>query len=113
MPPEITVELNVFSGRPNPTWILDAKDAALLNQKLAGLQSESSLQLPPQGLGYQGFTVRKEGEGKNEVFVIYSGAVQTSDGKILKDEHQAEELLLQQARENGYKDLLDDLGINK
>jgi hypothetical protein len=53
----ITVELDIFSGNPNPRWTLTNEEAKeLMDRALA----DPSLTLPPKsvgGLGYRGFTV--------------------------------------------------------
>ena len=50
------VTLNIFSGRPNPTWALSSKDANQLLSKINELpKSNSTSSL--DGLGYNGFQV--------------------------------------------------------
>jgi hypothetical protein len=39
----VTVTLNVFSGRPNPTWVLSANDAIELQDRLDGIVDTSNL----------------------------------------------------------------------
>jgi hypothetical protein len=58
----ITVELHVFSGRPNPTWTLTAQEESEL---LARATAEPTLTQPPSkvgDLGYRGFSIAAEGE---------------------------------------------------
>lgn len=53
----ITVELDIFSGNPNPKWTLSRKEA---NELLDRVMADRSLAAPPQtvgGLGYRGFIV--------------------------------------------------------
>lgn len=49
------VELDVFSGRPNPRWRLDANDQAWLRARLATLAPSAEALAPPPDLGYRGF----------------------------------------------------------
>jgi len=61
----ITVELDIFSGRPNPQWSLTPKEE---NELIARVMAEPSLTSPPEsagGLGYRGFTVSAENEAKS------------------------------------------------
>ena len=54
----ITIELDIFSGRPNPTWTVDGADEQVLLQRLAvarpGAPGAWDVPLP---LGYRGFLV--------------------------------------------------------
>lgn len=54
----LSVELDIFSGRPNPTWILSKGEERELIDRLV---ADPSLMLPPSaetgGLGYRGFIV--------------------------------------------------------
>jgi len=50
------VELDVFSGRPNPAWELSEADTAALLDVIATLPPTSPLDLPTP-LGYRGFLV--------------------------------------------------------
>jgi hypothetical protein len=63
--PQITVEVDVYSGRPNPSWQLNSMQARLLLRMLDGVErpgrSGRSCDLP--GLGYRGLRVTiAEGE---------------------------------------------------
>ena len=51
------VELDVFSGRPNPTWELDDRWALLLQQLIEGLPTTGRPPPEPPALGYRGFRV--------------------------------------------------------
>lgn len=64
----LEVELDIFSGRPNPTWILSEKDEQeLLDRVIAEPEQLSPVDSPDElfGLGYRGFIVRhiKEDDG--------------------------------------------------
>jgi hypothetical protein len=55
----IRVTLHVFSGRPNPTWVLDSKQTTDLVALLQAAQSPSNVK-PPGALGrlgYRGFSI--------------------------------------------------------
>ena len=50
------IELDIFSGRPNPTWDLSAADTATLTGIIGSLPPSSPVDLPTP-LGYRGFLV--------------------------------------------------------
>lgn len=61
----ITVELDIFSGNPNPVWTLTAQEE---KEFVARVMSDPSLTLPPKsagGLGYRGFTISASNEARN------------------------------------------------
>jgi hypothetical protein len=51
----LLVELDVFSGRPNPRWELDEPSAKVLRQLLRRLPITADSPPEPAGLGYRGF----------------------------------------------------------
>jgi hypothetical protein len=51
------VELDVFSGRPNPVWSLTNEQAKEFLAHFKGLKSTNSKRAPYNGLGYRGFKV--------------------------------------------------------
>lgn len=55
----LTVELDIFSGRPNPRWTLsEAEEKELVNYILANPASILPDTLGQAQLGYRGFIVR-------------------------------------------------------
>ena len=52
------IELDVFSGRPNPEWTLTAAEAAELEAMTASLPVAAALPPPFDGLGYRGIVAR-------------------------------------------------------
>src|SRR5947209_9861453 len=56
------VTLNVFSGRPNPTWLLSDDDERALTERLNGLQKPTERR--PSGiyggLGYRGVSIARD-----------------------------------------------------
>lgn len=60
----ITVELDIFSGNPNPRWTLTPKEE---NELIARVMAEPSLTSPPKsagGLGYRGFTISADNDAR-------------------------------------------------
>jgi hypothetical protein len=55
----VTVTLDVFSGRPNPSWILEDEEALQLLDHIHSIEPRSPLKTPGSGgqLGYRGFSL--------------------------------------------------------
>ena len=73
----LRVILDIFSGLPNPSWLLSASEAAELERRLLNLKPAppSSASEPP-GLGYRGFIVESNDEPRiDSPLVIYRGFV--------------------------------------
>jgi len=71
------VELDAFSGRPNPAWELSAADTATLTGMIGSLQPSPAVDLPTP-LGYRGFlvTLGEPGSGSVERMRAYQGIVE-------------------------------------
>lgn len=56
-----TVTLDVFSGRPNPTFVLSEKEEDELNERLSGMNDATTLRPSGSfgGLGYRGMLLRR------------------------------------------------------
>ncbi len=67
------VTLDIFSGRPNPTWELTDEQANQLKDKIYGLTEKALLKTPGiyYGLGYRGFIIETLGDKNlpNEMIV--------------------------------------------
>ena len=98
------VELDVFSGRPNPSWVLTATEADGLESRLAQLP-RSSAPVPAGRLGYRGFIVH-DGDAR---IAIGGGLIVVSRGEareVYEDRHDAEDYLFKQAVQRGYGGLI-------
>ena len=98
------VELDIFSGRPNPHWELDARDGG----ELLRLQAELKLagQAPPQlpGLGYRGFSwVDEAGPCR-----AFRGLVTTGTSTLADPELSIERFLLDRLPDE-FASLRDDI----
>lgn len=81
------VELNIYSGRPNPGWRLSPEQVAELGSRLAALPLAHDAVLP-EPLGYRGLTLTG-GAGAASRIDIGSGVVllQRADGST---EHRSD-----------------------
>ncbi|HEV2720064.1 MAG TPA: hypothetical protein VG323_08600 [Thermoanaerobaculia bacterium] len=83
------VELDIFSGRPNPRWRLGDAEAARVRELIDALAPAPAAAPPePPGLGYRGFRI-------DDVATAYSGVVRMR-GRVLADpQRRVERFLLE------------------
>jgi hypothetical protein len=82
VPPELTpqVELDAFSGRPNPSWPLSAADTETFRHRVATL-SPAAAQTYPGRLGYRGLIVSlPEASGFAVIWTVWDGVAQMTNG---------------------------------
>lgn len=103
----LTVEVLIFSGRPNPTWQLQDQDCLRrLKAKLKD-QPEAFKAEPAEWsrLGFTGFRIRGgEALGLPGEMRIYQGILKTGKGKeskFLKDASGVEQSLIAEAKKQG------------
>ena len=76
----VEVELDIFSGRPNPSWTLSKEETS----QLLGMLNElpvSEAHPEADGLGYRGFVVSfKDSQGQPARARIHEGTVTRSEG---------------------------------
>jgi hypothetical protein len=109
MATRVEVELDIFSGMPNPTWVLMDAEAESFAQRLAQLPETSVGELPGH-LGYRGFIVRVTEGARTQVIRIWAGAVHVSNGATTRAADQDRELerwLLQSGRPHLSDELLE------
>jgi hypothetical protein len=103
-----TVELDAFSGRPNPRWELSVEEARDLSQRISGLEPARGASLPDVGLGYRGFYI--DSVGSERVFISHGLIAFMRGGQprvIYRDARGAEEALQAQARSRGLGAVID------
>ena len=84
------VEIDIFSGRPNPSFQLDQAATARLLQLLDNIQRGRGAAAPRDGLGFRGFVVSIEGNPDIRV----SGTAVVSGTDEFTDSSRAVERLL-------------------
>ena len=100
----VIVELDVFSGRPNPKWEFPPDRTSTL---LAWIKSQPEIKAEPavRGLGYRGFILRT---GEQSIRV-YKGLIAVEDHGVthsFRDTAGVEAELAVDARQRGYADLV-------
>lgn len=73
------VELDIFSGRPNPNWVLTIAEAESLGRRLAALPRTSACELSAR-LGYRGLVVKAGHGAGTQLIRVQSGRVQVAEG---------------------------------
>lgn len=101
------VTLDIFSGRPNPSWELNQKQASLFLKEISNLKTTVKFHDSSKyGLGYRGFIVEEEANfaQKPRRFEVYNGivnVVEKDSSYALEDKgHSVERWLLQTAPNN-------------
>lgn len=84
------MELDVFSGRPNPTWQLDETQARDLTSRHRGLAETTDRPPEPPGLGYRGFLYSLDGNA----WRAWKGFVSTQDRALADPARSVERTLL-------------------
>jgi hypothetical protein len=79
MSAKVKVELDIFSGNPNPTWVLSDADGVLFLKRLAMLPKASAKELSTN-LGYRGFIVEVTNGTEKSLVRIQNGTFQLSQG---------------------------------
>ncbi|MBM7115389.1 hypothetical protein [Archangium primigenium] len=99
------VELNIFSGLPNPSWELSPPEVQELERRLQGLPPRAQA-VPGGGLGYSGFTVWNSSRepGAWQQVRVYQGVEITrgQEPTSYEDLHDLEGWLSEQARSRGH-----------
>ena len=99
----IEVELDIFSGRENPSWSLAGEPAQTLRQKLAEL-SPGPVSSEPGHLGYRGFVLNvPEGRWRiwNGTATLFP-APHPAGARGYQDDQQVEEWLISVAEQLGH-----------
>jgi len=95
----LTVTLNIFSGRSNPTWIIPDEGASEFNERISQITTTSNLKPAGVmgGLGYRGFSVRRNEE--THAFHVHAGMVDTGllSPTLVADDRDIERWLLSTA----------------
>ena len=105
--PQMEIELDAFSGRPNPKWLASPEHAASLSRALSSLP-EAPNQQEPSHLGYRGFIIRDQGQQtrvyRGHVFVTAATTTRT-----FADSARIEEQLIAAASQRGFGDIVTAL----
>jgi len=97
-----TVTLNVFSGRPNPVWVVPDEAADEFNSRVNAITSNTRLKPTglSGGLGYRGFLVRRDDEP--QASYVHDGIVDSGQTgpSVVANDRELERWLLSTAGES-------------
>ncbi|MCI0743086.1 MAG: hypothetical protein L0Y72_28995 [Gemmataceae bacterium] len=79
MPARVEVEFDIYSGMPNPTWVLTEAEADFFVKQLAALERAPATELSGN-LGYRGFIVQVTEGADTQLVRIQAGVVHISKG---------------------------------
>jgi hypothetical protein len=88
----VVVELDIFSGRPNPRWQVNEEAASMLRLLHRGMTRSNDRPAEPPGLGYRGFTYMLDGT----TWRAYKGWVTSPEHARIYRSDTLERLLLEQ-----------------
>lgn len=85
----MVVELDIFSGQPNPRWELSGESARIFTEKLRSLPARSGPAHMFDGLGYRGLIVHRVDEQRFDVkvgfgWVVRSESVFEDQGRMVE-----------------------------
>jgi hypothetical protein len=114
---KISIEMDVFSGRPNPSWELSPSESGELLKELSPLpEADKNKAEFYDGLGYRGFIISVPDELKPSsrplIYRVYKGYILMND-KVFSDTNSLEKKLMEQGRNKGFADLIDSLQLNE
>jgi hypothetical protein len=111
------VRLLIFSGRPDPEWVVDgASLQELVDRARAVLGRELAYAPQPGGLGYRGFMIRHQDDALElpRELAVFHGVVTEQPGAKAshwRDVVGLESWLLDLARRDGYGEILAGAGV--
>lgn len=114
---KVSVQMDVFSGRPNPSWELSPSESGELLKQLSLLpEVDTNAAVFNDNLGYRGFVISVHGtdtaEATSSEYRVYKGFV-LMNGHVFSDNGSVEKKLIEQAVNRGFKDLIESLQLGK
>jgi hypothetical protein len=82
MTARVEVELDIFSGMPNPTWVLSDDEAERFLKQLEAAPRTSARELSGN-LGYRGFIVQVTQGGSTQLIRVQNGIIHISEGATM------------------------------
>jgi hypothetical protein len=114
---KISVQMDVFSGRPNPSWELSPSESGELLKQLSLLtEVDKNNAAFHDNLGYRGFIISFQEDDATkpppDIYRVYKGFV-LMNGKVYSDNSSVEKKLIKQAITKGFADIIDALQIRE
>jgi hypothetical protein len=105
---KVQLELDVFSGRPNPSWDLDEATGRRLVELLDKATSAPSSAEQPPPLGFRGFVVVVSDRSEVRRFRVFGGTV-VVDGRAFPDPDRSIEKLVRASLPQTIREEFSDL----
>ena len=111
------VRLLIFSGRPDPEWVVEGDSLReLVDRARNAIGREAAYPPQPGGLGYRGFMIRHQDDALElpRELAVFHGVVTEQPGPKAshwRDIGGLESWLLDQARREGYGEILAAAGV--
>ena len=108
------IELDMFSGRPNPAWEPSAGEQAEITARLLNLPPSPPV-MEPDGLGYRGFVILNpiQQKGMTTRIRIFNGKITIEEyngsSESFHDAQNLETLLQQQASTHGFTEIIKSI----
>lgn len=104
----LDIVMDIFSGNPNPAWVLSEADGIVFLNRFTMLPKASAKELS-NNLGYRGFIVQMTNGTEKSLIQIQNGTVQLSQGDTnvyySDQDRDLERLLLNSGKSNLKSDL--------
>jgi hypothetical protein len=114
---KVSIELDVFSGRPNPSWELNPSESGELLKQLSLLpEADKNKAEFFDGLGYRGFVITVQAAdtaASPVIYRVFKRFILINNDKVFSDKDSVEKKLMEQARNKGFADLVDSIQINE
>jgi len=94
LPDRAQVEIDVFSGRPNPTWEFGHQDLAALLNLLEKTRKVKTTADTADGLGFRGFKVSFTSRGTRRELHVNGNSVTDGPQRFSDDQKTIERFLL-------------------
>ena len=106
------VELDLFSGRPNPTWELTHVESDEILRLLSSLPETTGDRAPEEGLGYRGIVLTPPPDAAFTEVVVAGGVALATDANgrihhLLDRDRALERRLLETGRGRIAADIID------
>jgi hypothetical protein len=88
-----TIQIDVFSGRPNPSWTLGDASARELLSKLKSTGITTPVPMP-DGLGFRGFRVTVSDGSRDREFHVFGSRIQEGRQSYLDRDRSVERFVV-------------------
>jgi hypothetical protein len=88
IPSRVDVELDIFSGRPNPSWPVKPEEQPALLAKLSDKPEAMAGRDDVPPLGYRGFLIRIVSQGRESLVHVFDGSIEF-EGRRYRDTDRA------------------------